>query len=51
MPTFEIGGRKFAMRTPQLVGVSMANIGAKVADLAAHRNEIIAALDLIIVGF
>jgi toxin CcdB len=51
MPTFEISGKKFAMHTPQLAGVVKAKIGPKVSDLAAHREEIIAALDLLIVGF
>jgi toxin CcdB len=51
MPAFMIGGKKFAMSTPQLAGVPRTEIGAQVADLAAHRDEIIAALDLLITGF
>jgi toxin CcdB len=51
MPTFVIDDRKFAMRTPQLAGIPASGIGAEVADLASHREQIIAALDLLVTGF
>lgn len=50
MPVFEIDGKQYAMLTPQLAGVSNRQVGAKVADLAQRRDEIIAALDLLITG-
>jgi len=51
MPIFVIEGKKFAMRTPQLAGISLREIGPEIADLASHRGEIIAALDLLVTGF
>lgn len=50
MPVFEIDGKQYAMLTPQLAGVSNKQVGVKVADLAQCRDEIIAALDLLITG-
>lgn len=50
MPVFEIDGKQYAMLTPQLAGISKNQVGAKVADLVQHRDEIIAALDLLITG-
>lgn len=49
-PTFEIDGRQYVMLTPQLAGVPKKILGATVADLASKRDEIIAALDLLITG-
>jgi len=49
-PLFEIEGKKFVMMTPQLAGIQKGQLGAQVADLSAWRNEIIAALDLLITG-
>jgi toxin CcdB len=49
-PLFEIDGEQYAMLTPQLAGIAKKQIGAKVADLAQCRDEIIAALDLLITG-
>ncbi len=51
MPIFDIDGKRYAMCTPQLAGVAKAGIGAEVADLASRRDEVIAALDLLISGF
>jgi toxin CcdB len=50
MPSFEIEGSQYSMCTPQLAGVPKSQIGAQVADLAAQRDQIIAALDLLITG-
>jgi toxin CcdB len=50
MPLFQIDGKSYAMLTPQLAGIGRKRMGAKVADLAGHRNEIIAALDLLFTG-
>lgn len=49
-PVFKVEGKQYAMITPQLAGISKKKMGAKVANLASHRNEIIAALDLLITG-
>ena len=50
MPVFEIEGNAYAMLTPQLAGIQKTQLGARVADLAQHRNDIIAALDLLVAG-
>jgi toxin CcdB len=49
-PIFEIEGKTYAMLTPQLAGVSGKDMAAAVADLREHRDEIVAALDLLITG-
>jgi toxin CcdB len=49
-PVLEIDGRKYAMLTPQLAGVRKQQLGARVADLVSCRDEILAALDLLITG-
>ena len=49
-PVFEIDGKQYAMLTPQLAGISKKHMGTKVADLSPRRDEIIAALDLLISG-
>ncbi|CAK0779382.1 toxin CcdB [Gammaproteobacteria bacterium] len=50
IPVFEIDGQQYAMMTPQLAGISRKQVGAKVADLAQRRDEILAALDFLITG-
>lgn len=50
MPLLPIDGKSYAMLTPQLAGIERRQMGAEVADLAGHRNEIIAALDLLFTG-
>lgn len=49
-PVFDVDGKPYVMLTPQLAGISKQQVGAKVADLAMHRDEIMAALDLLITG-
>jgi toxin CcdB len=49
-PLLEIDGKQYAMLTPQLAGVSKKQLGTRVADVAARRDEILAALDLLITG-
>ncbi|KIQ05694.1 MULTISPECIES: CcdB family protein [Pseudomonas] len=49
-PRFEIEGEHYVMMTPQMAGIAKKQLGAKIADLAAQRDEIIAALDLLITG-
>ncbi|MCY1375607.1 Toxin CcdB [compost metagenome] len=50
MPVFEVEGKLVVMVTPELAGVPRRILGRQVADLADARNEIIAALDLLITG-
>jgi toxin CcdB len=50
MPTFAIEGKHYAMLTPQLAGILIKQLGPKVSDLSEKRNEIVAALDLLITG-
>src|SRR5882757_630560 len=49
-PVFEIEGKQYLLMTPQLAGISKKQLGIHVADLTHARNEIIAALDLLIRG-
>nr|WP_312230753.1 CcdB family protein [Pseudomonas sp.] len=49
-PRFEIEGQPYVMMTPQMAGIANKQLGPMVADLAAQRDEIIAALDLLITG-
>jgi toxin CcdB len=49
-PVFEIGGAPYIMMTPQLAGIPRKSLGATVADLSPQRDNIIAALDLLITG-
>ena len=49
-PVFEVDGAPYVMMTPQLAGIPRKSLGAAVADLSSKRDEIIAALDLLITG-
>ena len=49
-PVFEFEGRKLAMLTPELAGVSRKVLGECVGNLSGHRQVIIGALDLVITG-
>ncbi len=49
-PVFQVEGEQYAMLTPQLAGIPERRLGARVTDLAQHRDEILAALDLLITG-
>jgi toxin CcdB len=51
MPIVDVEGKQFVMLTPQLAGVPKRILGPQVADLAARRTEIIAALDFLVLGF
>lgn len=50
-PEIEIQGEKYVLMVPQLAGISTKNLGPGVRDLSRYRNDIIAALDLLITGF
>jgi len=49
-PPLAIGGRQYLMLTPQLAGVPVRSLGPRVGDCAARRDEILAALDLLLTG-
>lgn len=49
-PVFEIDGKSYAMMTPQIAGIAKPSLGAVVADLSANRDEIVAAIDLLVTG-
>ncbi len=49
-PVFDVAGEPYIMLTPQLAGIPKNLVGPKVADLTHCRDEIIAALDLLITG-
>ena len=49
-PTFEVDGRRVAMLTPELAGISAKALGERIANLALSREAIIAALDLVFTG-
>lgn len=50
MPVLHVDGQPFVMVPPQLAGVPRRVLGEVVADLAPQRDEIIAALDFLVVG-
>ncbi|MEK6748113.1 MAG: CcdB family protein [Pseudomonadota bacterium] len=49
-PVFEILGARYLMLTPQLAGVALSALGAEAGSLRDHRTEIVAALDMLVVG-
>lgn len=49
-PLFDINDEQYVMMTPQLAGIQKNLLGPAVADLSASRDDIIAALDLLITG-
>ena len=49
-PQFKIKGEAVVMSTAELAGVSTRSLGDKVASLKNKRDEIIAALDLLLTG-
>lgn len=49
-PRFEIEGREYVAMTPQLAGISRKELGSEVAELTAHRANIMAALDFLVTG-
>ena len=49
-PRFKVKGESVVMSTAELAGISFRSLGDKVATLKSKRDEIIAALDLLITG-
>ena len=50
MPVFQIDNKSYAMLTPQLAGIESKRIGPEVVNFSGNRNQIIAALDLLLTG-
>ena len=50
-PIFSIEDNLVIMSTPELAGVHESNLGELVCSLASQRNEIIAALDMLFLGY
>jgi toxin CcdB len=49
-PVLHVEGKPYVMVTAQLAGIAERQLGTKVAELAALRQDIIAALDFLITG-
>lgn len=50
-PILPFDGKHFVVMTPQLAGVSVKELGEPAGELTRYRDDIIAALDLLITGF
>lgn len=49
-PTFTLEDQKYLLLTQQMAGIPIANLGEAVADLSFMRDELIAAIDILITG-
>lgn len=49
-PSFELNGQRLIMAVPELASMSKRQLGERVVNLEAMRNEIIQALDLALTG-
>lgn len=50
-PVFRIDGLMLVAATSDLAAVSAGDLGTEVADVSAYRDEIVAALDFLILGY
>lgn len=50
MPIVRVDGQEFIMIVPQLAGILRRDLGDAVANVAQHRDDVVAALDLLITG-
>lgn len=50
-PEVTVQGERCLLMTPQMAGVSVAMLGNRVGSLVEQRAEILAAIDLLVVGF
>jgi toxin CcdB len=51
MPTVEIEGEAYLLVTPQLAGVSRADLGPHTGSVAAHSRAVSTAMDILLRGF
>ena len=49
-PVLHVAGKPYVMVTAQLAGIAARQLGAKVAELAGQRQNVMAALDFLITG-
>jgi toxin CcdB len=49
-PLFTVAGRRVVMLTPELAGVPRRALGRRIASLARHADDIVAAVDVIVSG-
>jgi|SRR4051812_6716274 len=47
MPAFEVEGERVIMMTPQIAGISTADVGSVVMSLAEHRFDVRTAIDIL----
>jgi toxin CcdB len=50
-PVFEFAGEKFVMATHEIASIQRRRLQRPVTSLAAHRDEITRALDILLTGF
>lgn len=50
-PQFDIGGRRVMLATHLMVSVPERSLGSPVTSLHAHYDEIVAAIEMIFLGF
>lgn len=50
-PEMPFGGDRYVLMTPQLAGVSLAELGPIAGTLVTERQAILAALDFLLTGF
>jgi toxin CcdB len=49
-PIVEVDGQKYLMLMPQLAGISVKDLGARVGSVAKQRNDIVGAIDFLVTG-
>lgn len=50
MPVVRVKGKTYVAVTPLMAGIPRRALGSKVANLSQYRSELVAALDLLIIG-
>ena len=49
-PLIEVDGEEYLLVTPELAGIAMSALGARLTSVPEHRDTIIGALDLLVTG-
>lgn len=49
-PVLTVEGQRYAVLIPQLAGIASNDLGARVTSVAAHRDDLVAALGLLVNG-
>ncbi|WP_019866128.1 CcdB family protein [Methylovulum miyakonense] len=50
-PCLEIDGESYLLLTPQLAGIPRKELGKAIGNLGSYRDEIVGAVDFLLVGF